>query len=107
MIFAIDFDDTIHDTKSVPQGKKLGCPVEGAKESIAFLRDQGHKVIIFSYWATSDKVKIIEDWCVYFGIAVDEITNIKPKAHFYIDNLSVHFQTWNQTLREIDKRLQI
>ena len=103
MIFAIDFDGVIHDYKNIPEGRKLGAPIEGAKEALEFLRSERHKIIIFSTWASEDKVKTFENWLNYFEIPFDEITNIKQKAHFYIDDHGLRFSSWNDTLLQINK----
>lgn len=95
MILAIDFDDTIHDTKNKSAGHRLGKPIEGATEALNTLYGNGHKIIIHTIWADSPmRIQAIREWCAYFGIMHHEITNIKPNADVYIDNRGYRFENW-------------
>ena len=94
MILAIDFDDTIHDSKHPPSGRKMGPPMEGAREALQEFKRQGHTIIIHTVWGTDDKRKVIVDWMNFFGIPYDEITNLKPNAAVFIDDKAYHFTAW-------------
>lgn len=101
---ALDFDDTIHDTKNVKKGYKMGQPIGGAAEAIRMLRSQGHEIIIFPTWATSEaRRKAIVDWLNYFGIEFDDITSVKPEAELYVDNRGLRFESWSGVLDFISK----
>lgn len=94
MTFAIDFDGTIHDNKNPVTGRRMGPPIDGAKEYINGLKAQGHAVIVHSVWGGDRKT--IGDWMGYYGIDFDDITNVKPKADFYIDDRAIRFTSWQE-----------
>ena len=96
---AVDFDGVIHNKSNPLPGRKMGGPIEGSKEALEYLRDLGYRIIIFSYWASSEKnIKVIEDWLKFYGMPYNEITNIKPNAEAYIDDKGIRFTTWEETL---------
>jgi len=74
----------------------MGEPMPGAVAAIEELQEAGHQVIIHTVRGNSPKH--IEDWCEYFGIEPDGITNIKPNASYYIDDRGVTFSSWSQIL---------
>jgi hypothetical protein len=94
MILAIDFDDTIHDSKNPPKGGRMGPPMKGAKEAVDNFKRQGHTIIIHTVWGTKEGAPTIAKWLEYFQIPYDEITNIKPNADLFIDDKAVHFTDW-------------
>ncbi|MDQ3816100.1 MAG: hypothetical protein M3362_00230 [Acidobacteriota bacterium] len=99
---AIDFDGTIHDVNNPVPGRKMGPPIEEAKEALTQLKTEGHKLIIHTIWATDEKnIKTIQDWFTYWEIPFDEITNIKPQADYYIDDKAIKFIDWPSTLKSI------
>ncbi len=97
-ILAIDFDGVIHDYKNPTKGRRMGAPIEGAKEAIIKLSRQ-YKIVV--YGVGGGTPKFIEDWLKYFGIPYDEVTNIKPNAKYYIDDKAIRFIDWKQALQEI------
>lgn len=98
MILAIDFDNTIHDIDNPVVGKKMGKPLQGATEALELMNEQGHKIIIHTVRGNQ---KHIREWFEYYDIPYDEITNIKPKADWYIDDKSLHFDNWANVLNTI------
>jgi predicted phosphatase len=100
MIFAVDFDNVIHDAKNPLEGKRMGAPIEGARSALQILRQKG-KVIIFSVWGNNPKP--IEEWLRYYDIPFDSITNIKPQADCYIDDKAIRFTNWDNTLEQCTK----
>src|ERR1035437_6959622 len=96
LILAIDFDGVIHDYKHPIIGRRMGAPIEGAKEYINNLKLQGHTIIVHSVWGGNKKV--IEDWMKYYGIMFDDITNIKPNADYFIDDKAIRFESWQQVM---------
>lgn len=98
MILAIDFDEVIHDTKNPITGRKMGAPIYGSQEALDDLHDAGHKIIIHTVRGIS---KAVMDWLEYYDIPYDEITNIKPKADWYIDDKSLHFESWEQVMNKL------
>lgn len=93
MILAIDYDGVIHDYKNPPPGRKMGPPIEGAKEALTEFKRQGHTVIIHTVWIPETHATIAK-WMEYFDIPYDSITNIKPNAACYIDDKAIHFTAW-------------
>ena len=98
---AIDFDGVIHAHKNPIEGRRMGPPIEGAKEALKTL-SRKYNIIIFSVWG--DKPKTIEDFMKYYELSFNSVTNIKPNATFYIDDRGLHFNSWSETLAEVDKR---
>jgi hypothetical protein len=95
MILAIDFDGVIHNKEQPLKGKRMGEPIEGAKETIDRLRyELGAMIIVHSVWATGRGVEAIAEWMSFYEIHYDEITNLKPKADIYLDDKAVKFTTW-------------
>lgn len=99
MVLAIDFDDVVHNTRDVKPGYKMGLPMAGAVDALTTLREQGHRIIIHTIWATSEeRMTAIADWLKYFKVPYDAITSIKPRADYYIDDHALHFDNWKQTM---------
>ena len=92
MILAIDFDGVVHDHKNPIKGRRMGAPIEGAKEVVNELKLRGNKIIIHSVWAGNPQV--IKDWMEFYGILFDEITDKKPQADIYLDDKAVRFTSW-------------
>lgn len=99
MILAIDFDNVVHDQKHPLPGGRMGAPIEGAADAMYDLKQQGHKLIIHSVGGGNSKY--ISDWLEYYEIPYDLITNIKPNADYYLDDKAVHFDNWDQALRDM------
>lgn len=99
---AVDFDGVVHDPNNKKPNYKLGQPIQGAQEALSQLKKNGALIVIHSVWAdTEQKRQAMSEWCRYFNIPYDFITNQKPIADFYIDNHGLRFESWAQTLRDI------
>jgi hypothetical protein len=99
---AVDFDGVCHDPTNKLPGYKLGQPIKGAQEALQGLKKEGAIIVIHSVWAdTEQKCEAISKWCRFFDIPYDFITNQKPVADAYIDNLAIRFYNWNQTIKDI------
>ena len=97
MILAIDFDGVIHDHKNPIKGRRMGAPIEGAKEALADLTHQGHKIIVHTVWGNEKGRQTIADWMKYYEIPYHDITNEKPQADVYLDDKAMHFTSWKET----------
>ena len=102
-ILAIDFDGVIHDYKNFIEGKKMGGPIDGARESLRELKSRGNKLIIFTAKAENIARRImIETWLIFFDIPFDEVTNIKLNADFFIDDKAICFENnWPEILQKL------
>lgn len=109
MILAIDFDGVIHDHKNPIEGKKMGLPIVGAKDALWGFQSRGDKIIIFCVWASSETtVSVIMDWCKFYDIPFEKITNVKPQCDVYIDDKAVRFTNWpemERVVRDIEQTL--
>jgi len=94
LILAIDFDGVLHDYKHPVKGRRMGAPIPGAKEAMQALRH--NRLIIHT--VRGDSPQHIEDWCKYYEIPYHEVTNIKPKADYYIDDHGIKFTNWQEVL---------
>lgn len=95
MIIAVDFDGVIHDYKNPIPGRKMGAPMEGAKQGLEYFRRNGFKIIVFTVWGGTDQgKKTIKDFMNYYILPFNEITNIKPQADYYLDDKAIRFTSW-------------
>ncbi len=102
---AVDFDFVLHDPNNKLSSYKLGQPISGAVESMRHLKESGAILVIHSLWAdTEEKCRAIAEWCKYFLIPYDFITNKKPDCDFYIDDKAIRFESWPDTLQQISER---
>ena len=100
---AVDFDGVIHQySKGWHDGSIYDAPMAGVKEALIELGKK-YKIVVFSRRAVHQGRKVIKDWLDINQIPYDRITKIKPKARWYIDDRAVHFTTWPETLKEIEK----
>ena len=103
LVLAIDFDQVIHDNHNPAEGRKMGPPIEGAKETIGRLHRKGYQIVVFSVWATESGQKVIEEWMRYYDIYFDGITNIKPDAIAFIDDKAIKFTNWEEIPEQVKK----
>jgi len=104
MIFLIDFDDTICNTKYVDHGRRMGPPNMGAVDSVRRLHRE-HTVIIFTGRQVNKPAvyKAVADWMHFFQIPYDQITNIKPFEYdVIIDNRAMHFDGWPKVMARLN-----
>lgn len=99
---AVDFDGVLHNPNDKRKGFKMGQPVVGAVDAMNELKAEGALLVIHSVWAdTGQKRQAIADWCQYFNIPYDFITNEKPDCMIYIDDRGYRFKNWDDTLKFI------
>lgn len=99
---AVDFDGVCHDPLTKRKGYKLGQPIPGARVALKQLYKEGAIIVIHSVWAdTQQKCEAISNWCRYFDVPYDFITNQKPDADVYLDNKAIRFEDWDQALADI------
>lgn len=98
---AIDFDGVIHDYKNPLPGRRMGGPLEGCEAALLVLRELGYEIVVFSVWGDEKGQKTIADFMDYYQLPCDRITNIKPRAAFYLDDKAIKFNNWAEALKEI------
>ncbi len=99
-VLAIDYDGVLHDDKNPVEGRRMGAPIEGAKEAMITLKNRGYDLIIHTVRGSSPQHVI--DWLNYYEIPFDEVTDKKIVADWYIDDHALRFTSWPQVLTETD-----
>lgn len=104
-VYAIDFDDTIHDRRNIKQGYRMGIPMPGALTALRRLKANNNIIIIFTARATSrEGIKAVADWMDYFGLPYDDITAVKTKEmDLFIDNRAMHYDSWPQVMARLSR----
>jgi hypothetical protein len=97
----VDMDDTI--CHELPNGE-MGEPMEGVKEALTKLKEQGFEIVIFSHRANdehgTDEIKTYLD---SHEIPYDSIfQGEKPLGKYYIDDRAIHFDSWDSVLKQIE-----
>lgn len=100
---AVGFDSVLMDPKNKLPGYKLGQPIQGAVGSLNALKDKGALIVIFSAWADTDARRhTISEWCRFFKIPYDVITNVKPTVDISIDINNYKFTSWDDALEKVN-----
>ncbi len=109
---SVDFDGVIHDHKGVGDGTIAGDILPGAKDALKKLAEQ-YRIIIFTAKAKPDRplvngkngIELVWEWLEKHDVAkyIDSITSEKPRAVCYIDDKAIRFESWEQTLADINQ----
>lgn len=103
-VICVDFDDVLMDTKNINPGYRLGLPIDGAVPAMHKLAAEGNTLIVFTVrGGEARSKKAVEDWLNYFNIPFSTVTNIKVRADVYIDDRGIHFDSWPQTLVDLER----
>lgn len=95
VIICLDFDGVIHDTSTVPKGRKMGRPVKGAGQAVYDLQKAGHTVVIHTSRVQQEsQLGHVYDWLAYFGFYQIEVCLAKPPADVYVDDKGLRFTGW-------------
>ena len=101
---SLDFDGVIHAySKGWHDGTIYDGPVSGAIDAMKILREKGYKLIIST--ARKDLIAV-EEWLEKYDISGVEVTNLKPKAVAYIDDRSIKFISWEDTLNNFEDKIK-
>lgn len=97
---AFDFDGVIHRySKGWDDGSIYDKPVDGIKETIDQLREEGFEVVIYSTRAKSTTgIQDMKKWLKKYKIEIDDIATDKPIALMYVDDRAVPFNGNCETL---------
>ena len=109
----VDFDGVIHRcSKGFYDGTIYDPPIEGSKEALEKLSKK-YDVIVFSAKARDDRPivdgktgrELIEEWLEKYDMMqyVKEVSAEKPRAVCYIDDKAIRFDTWEQSLSDVDR----
>lgn len=104
-LIACDFDHTINRNDSKLPDERYSKPYEGAKDALIKLREDGHKVMIFS----CNNPKWIKEWLDHWEIPFDYIwEGAKPVCDAYIDDRGVGFRgDWKATLKDVNELFEV
>ena len=76
-------------------------PVKGAKEALERLHKDWWLYIYTTRAKSRDGRRAIGAWLRRHGIPFDEVVASKPIAFAYIDDRAIRFETWRQTLSDL------
>jgi len=98
----VDFDRTIAKPAKHPA---IGEPIDGAKESLAKLKELGYNVIIYSCRGDSEEgLKAMEEWLDKHEMPYDSIfSGEKPFYRFLIDDRAIQFDSWDKVMKKVEK----
>lgn len=97
---ALDFDGVIHGySEGWKDGSIYDKPVEGVKDAIKELLEDGWKLVVYTTRENLDEAeKYIKD---NFGEDIECVNN-KPLADIYVDDRAINFSgDWKKTLKDI------
>jgi hypothetical protein len=102
---AFDFDGVIHSNTASWVAPEIikGSPIQGIREIILDLIEQGFIVVVFSSRARNrlGRLAIIE-WLKQHSFPYIEVTSIKPHATIYIDDLAYRFTDVETLKNDLD-----
>jgi hypothetical protein len=112
---AIDFDGVIHNfDKGWHDGTCYGEPLPGSLDAIKTLSIK-YNIIIFTAKAKKNRplvngktgTQLVQEWLEKYDVMqyINEITSEKPRAKIYIDDNGYRFNSWKNTLRDVEEIL--
>ena len=107
----IDFDGVIHNhNKGFHDGTIYGNPIEGVHQAMKLLSKK-YNIVIYTAKAKPDRplvngetgTELVWRWLKEQKLDqyVKEVTSEKPRAVFYIDDLTIKFDSWEDALKQI------
>jgi len=108
---SVDFDGVIHDHKGLGDGTISGDILPGARDALKRLAEK-YRIVIFTAKAKPDRplingkngIELVWEWLEKHDVAkyVDSVTSEKPRAVCYIDDKAIRFESWEQTLNDVN-----
>jgi hypothetical protein len=107
----VDFDGVVHAcTKGYHDGTIYDEPIEGSYSALELLSKK-YDIIIYSAKARYDRplvnektgIELIWEWLEKYDMRkfVKDVTAIKPRAIFYIDDRAIRFENWESCLQQV------
>jgi predicted secreted acid phosphatase len=111
LTIAIDIDGTVADSSLVDLSKvhrrpdefMKARPIKDAVEAIKKLHKDGHTIVFHSSRDHGSKA-ITRKWLKKHGFPFHHIEMGKFLAHVYIDDRAINGCSWNQAMRQLQKR---
>ena len=109
----VDFDKTIHAySHGLGDGTAYDKPIDGARESLQQLMNEGYEVCIFtarvcrenrkSDQEWKEQIRMVKDWLEKYDIPYHRLTSKKLAATAIIDDRAIHFTgDWSKALQEL------
>ncbi|MFW9871674.1 MAG: hypothetical protein ACFFG0_01140 [Candidatus Thorarchaeota archaeon] len=110
-VIALDFDKVIHkSSKGFHDGTIYDEPVKGTAEALEYL-SRKYTLVIFTCKASPDRplvngktgVELIWEWLKKYDFDkyIQDVTDKKPRAKYYIDDKAIYFSNWEEVLEFI------
>lgn len=97
MNICLDFDGVLHDTSTVPAGRRLGQPLEGARDACWDLVHAGHKLwVCTSRQHNLTDTEWLQDWLRFWDFPFIRVVALKPRCDLYLDDRGWRFTTWEE-----------
>ena len=112
---AIDFDGVIHNfDKGWHDGSCYGDPLPGSLQAIKRLSER-YNIIIFTAKAKPSRplvngktgTELVREWLTKHNVMqyIQDITSEKPRAKIYIDDNGYRFESWDETIKDLEEIL--
>jgi len=109
---AIDFDGVIHNfDKGWHDGTCYGDPLPGSLQAIKRLSER-YNIIIFTAKAKPNRplvngkngTELVREWLTKHNVMqyIQDITSEKPRAKIYIDDNGYRFESWDETIKDLE-----
>jgi|TARA_Y100000310_G_C20501608_1_gene724278 capsule biosynthesis phosphatase len=101
----VDLDGTICETKTKDQSYKDVKPLDGAVDTLEFLKQRGYYIVINTARnmrtcennlgrVIANQGRIVIEWLDKYCIPYDELLFGKPHVDFFIDDKGIKFTNW-------------
>ena len=93
----LDFDGVIHKCgKGHFDGTIYDLPIDGSLQKINQLINLGYEIIICT---AREELDPIRAWLKKWEFPDLKVTNIKPRARWYVDDRAIRFTNWEDIYR--------